>query len=224
MDKSQCPTRDEIENAFGAKARFADKARLADHALVCPACRAKLLLLAGLKAEMDRRGPDWRILTGQAPMVKGPGRRRRAPRLFLPVAAVLMAGMTFLSALWLASSPGDRLSFRGGGPAVLELIAPDGMLREPPRVFCWTPYPGVDTYLFELVDDRLEPLVPSTGVPNHTTACIIPELIRERIRPGRTYIWRVWALDEDNLPVASEQKSFEIRPPAQPPDKTKPAQ
>jgi hypothetical protein len=148
---------------------------------------------------------------------------RLSGRAFAPAAAVLMAGSLLLAALWLNTPPGDGLSFRGPGPAVLELIAPTGILREPPRVFCWSPYPGVDSYGFEIVDDKLEPLIPYTFI-NFTTALIVPEAVRESVRPGRTYVWRLWALDENNLPIATEQKSFEIRPRDQSPDKTKPAQ
>jgi hypothetical protein len=140
-----------------------------------------------------------------------------------PAAAGLMAGILIMGALWIKTPPGAGLSFRGGEPAALELIAPSGILREPPRVFCWSAYPDVDTYGFELVDDNLETIIPYAYI-NFTTAMVVPEEIGQRIRPGRTYVWRLWALDEDNIPVATEQKSFEIRPRDQSPDKINPAQ
>ncbi len=223
MDTSGCPSRQEIEKAFRVEATFEDKARLADHALVCPSCRTKLNLLAGLAVEMKGSTGD-RQADGRTSQA---GHRRSLRRLvglaMAPAAAGLMAGIMIMGALWIKTPPGAGLSFRGGEPAALELIAPSGILREPPRVFCWSAYPGVDTYGIELVDDNLETIIPYAHIA-FTTAMVVPEEIGRRIRPGRTYVWRLWALDEDNIPVATEQKSFEIRPRDQSPDKINPAQ
>ncbi len=223
MDTSHCPSRQEIEKAFRSEATFEDKARLADHALVCPGCRTRLNLLAGLAVEMKGAAGDRRADERTGPSGHRPSRRRLVGLALAPAAAGLMAGILIMGALWIKAPSGAGLSFRGGSTAALELIAPSGILREPPRVFCWSPYPGVDSYTFELVDDNLETLIPYTYI-NFATAIIVPEDMGQRIRPGRTYIWRVWALDEDSIPIATEQKSFEIRPRGQSPDKINPAQ
>jgi hypothetical protein len=212
VDTIRCPSRQETEKAFRTDASFEDKARLADHALVCSDCRVKLNLMAGLKVEMKRYATDRRtgVQAGRAAPARQPSRRRFFDWAFAPATAVLMAGTMLLAALWINTPAGDGLSFRGTGPTVLDLIAPSGILSEPPRVFCWSPYPGVDSYGFELVDDKLEMLISYVTV-NFATALFVPEDIGGRIRPGRTYVWRVWALDENSIPVATEQKSFEIR-------------
>jgi hypothetical protein len=223
VDTKRCPSRPEIEKAFRTDATLEDKARLADHALVCPGCRTRLNLTAGLAVELKRAAGSRRAdgRTGQAGS-RSPFRRVLGLAL-APAVAGLMAWILVMGALWIKTPPGAGLSFRGSGSATLELIAPSGILREPPRVFCWSPFPGVDTYGFELVDDNLESIIPYAHI-TFTTAMVIPEEIGKRIHPGRTYIWRLWALDEDNIPVATEQKSFEIRPRDQSPDKIKPAQ
>ena len=74
-----------------------------------------------------------------------------------------------------------------------------------------------------LVDDALE-TIGAGYYAFATTAYVIPDEIRAKIRPGRVYIWELRAMDENNLPVATEQKSFEIRPRDQSPDKINPAQ
>jgi hypothetical protein len=223
VDTSHCPSRQEIEKGFRTDATFADKARLADHALVCPACRTRLNWLAGLAVEMKGVAGSRRAEGRTGPAGHRAFLRRLVGPALAPAVAGLMAGILIVGALWIKTPPGAGLSFRGGGTAALELIAPSGTLREPPRVFCWSPYPGVDTYGFELVDDNLETLVPYTYI-SFTTAMIVPEGVGKNLRPGRTYIWRLWALDENSHPLASEQKSFEIRPRGQSPDKINPAQ
>ncbi len=179
--------------------------------------------MAGLAVELkgtagNRRADGWTRQAGHRSSF-----RRLIDMALAPAAAGLMAGIMIMGALWIKTPPGAGLSFRGNGSAALELIAPSGILREPPRVFCWSAYPGVDAYGFELVDDNLDTIIPYT-YNNAATAVVVSDDQSKKFRPGRTYIWRLWALDEDNIPVASEQKSFEIRPRDQSPDKINPAQ
>jgi len=89
------------------------------------------------------------------------------------------------------------------GPAL-----PEGSLTEAPRLFFWTHVPGGDSYRFELIDDELQ----SLGAATSTKPWIIlPVEVSRRLRPGRTYLWTVEVIGDDNLKIGEIRRFFELR-------------
>jgi len=90
----------------------------------------------------------------------------------------------------------------------LILIKPAGKISKSPLIFKWAPLKEADFYNFELIDDELNTLWRKRIYG--ATKIILPENIRNRLRKGRTYIWKIEAFDNEHRRLGSNVKYFEI--------------
>jgi hypothetical protein len=85
---------------------------------------------------------------------------------------------------------------------------PDGALLSPDTLFTWERVPGAQAYLLELTRDPTESTGPdqtregAAMLPADTTQLQLSTLVRQNLRPGQRYRWRVLALDEQGQVIA----------------------
>ena len=126
-------------------------------------------------------------------------------RLFSAVGASL--GVVLFGIL-LLRSPNSPDTLRGSIKPLSGLAIPEGPLAEAPRLFFWTGVPKGDSYSFELIDDELQTLAKLT---THEAWILIPETAQKRLRSGRTYLWTVEVISDDNLKIGEIRRYFELR-------------
>lgn len=134
---------------------------------------------------------------------------RHLPRM-IPVTAGVLA---VILGIWLVFFSSRQPSSdwdveRAGYAPQLVLLSPKGTVASLP-VFRWAPYPGAEEYRLEILNTRLETEFrwdhlkePSFPPPKKAWA---------RIKTGRTYYWKISALDRNGRILEQNIQSFSLR-------------
>ena len=192
------------------------------HLDACARCRNELALLQEFQAAAPR--PDE---TASVAWMESELRRRRsglcapaAPRRTLR--AVLRWRTLSLAAASLVVAVTAGMYFRYGtggrppgaeGPVIwrsqqFQAVSPAGDVAAPPAEFQWEPVAGSATYQVRLMEvDRTE----LWSVVSFHTAVSLPDDIRKRMTPGRTFLWEVIARNTAGEKIgATNLQSFHI--------------
>ena len=99
------------------------------------------------------------------------------------------------------------------GPEVLrsntvELLSPKGTLTAPPELLQWQAMPGAERYQVRILEvDRTELWKSETSA----VTIKIPDQVRALVKPGKTLLWHVTALDTSGKQLASSNfESFRV--------------
>ena len=211
-NSESCPGKEEFVQFFLNRAPAAAAEELTDHLRSCDACRRKFEILRdvgpALRDQKARLRPlaraSRRELNSRFRSQKPRGQGARF-RLFGAIGASL--GVV-LFGLLLFRNPNSADTLRGSVNTLPGLALPEGPLAEAPRLFFWTHVPGGDSYRFELIDDELQSLETATSTKPWI---LLPESVQRRLRPGRTYLWTVEVVSDDNLRIGEIRRYFEIR-------------
>jgi hypothetical protein len=216
-----CPKKEDFIRAFLGETGDYSRQEFLDHVRRCPCCRPKMQVLAKVQAELEARAdtvPE-SGLTGEEMRelrrVAGERLRLMRPRARfisfrpLPVAAVTVAAVIALALgyLYLSNTLLSRLAVRGSVSQELRLLGPGAHLREAPADFSWSDIPGRDEFRFVLIDESLNTIC---EIDTHSTGLRLPEEERQKLVAGKSYLWTVLALDNNDGELASASREFEI--------------
>ena len=102
---------------------------------------------------------------------------------------------------------------RLGGPLIyrsqtLSAVAPAGEIREAPASFQWQPAPAASKYRVNLMEVDRTPVWSSESTGNSIS---IPAAEREKMTPGRAFLWEVSAFDATGARIGSSNlQNFHI--------------
>jgi hypothetical protein len=207
-----CPENEEFVRFFLTRKLNAADEALADHVRTCEDCRKKFEILREI-------GPAVRKDTVRLRPLARASRRELRSRMGRPehqahslkfrLICAFGASIGLILFGWiLFRNPNAADTLRGSERSLPGLAIPQGPLAEAPRLFFWTHVPQGDYYRFELIDDELQSLVKLT---TRNAWMLIPETVHNRLRPGRTYLWTVEAVRDDNMKIGDIRGYFEIR-------------
>ncbi len=229
-----CPDNDLWIQVFQRKVPPEQVEALIDHALGCARCARKfeaMRALRGKTAGKIRALRNIGLTAEEAARLGGEadeaGRLRDAEKdgtwkavgekrrrfLFLHIrpryAVAVAASLLVLAAGFLTVSRLSRTSvFRDERASELRLKSPHGTLGKAPALFRWSGQEGADDYSFRLIDDELN-LIYEVVVP--IPQLTLPVKIHSSILPGRTYLWKIEAMDDHSEVVSSGQAYFRLR-------------
>ena len=105
----------------------------------------------------------------------------------------------------LISNGPDESDIRGQ----FNLIRPLGKLPAAPSVFDWERAPNAIEYIITIYEAKSsQPLYEQTIIDNKLT---LPEEVRDQLKPGQTYRWRVKGLARSGEVISFKQGQFEIQ-------------
>ena len=225
--KNSCPKDDVFIKAFMKELSLEENERLIDHTLVCKKCHIKFELLRQLSGELSKKKDEipgeelaieeekeLRSLAGSKLKELEKSDKKKSPRFvlfnlipvrYLAVAAVfvvIVAGYLFFSQM------GKRGAYREDRKVELKHIEPAGVVKEAPEIFRWTAVDGIDEYWFELIDEDLNTVYEARLTENRL---LLPLDVRQKLKKGITYVWKVEAWDEFENVLGSDFTSFELR-------------
>jgi len=186
------------------------------HLSGCAHCQAELAMLksfaSSLPAENDQAAVDWiaaqlrraqDIPASSVPIPFWHG-LLRVPNLAGAAAFMLIVGLGF--SLYVSSrqerpllhgKPSETQNMRSGD---IRLAAPSGDLDRTPKDFRWEALPLAKSYSIQLLE--VDGSVLWSGQSAENILIASPEL-KAKMRPGKTFFWKVTALDASGKPIAS---------------------
>jgi uncharacterized protein (DUF342 family) len=188
-----CPKNEIFIKAFMHDLDTDEYDKLMDHILTCEKCRKKWEFLKQITSEMTHRIND---LNEEK---LSPGEEKQLRKIAL---IVVIAGIVFITKM------SQMDVYRKENKFELKLIAPSGEISSPPAVFTWTEFEGAEDYMFELIDDDLNTLY-LVRVPE--TRLTLPEDVRQKLKKGKTYLWKVLAQEDDLTVLSSDHTYFELK-------------
>ena len=220
--KTNCPSDDVFIKAFMQKLSLDEIEKLIDHSLICNRCYQKFELMKQLSYELERRWSEFSegnlVPEAEEDLKKlalDKIKKIKSTRSFffnlIPakfIAAGIALTIIITGFLFITKIKHREVYREEGNEVEITLIKPSGIILEPPSIFSWTIYEGTDSYRFELIDDDLNTLYSKTANENHIK---IPEEVRQKLKKGKTYIWKVKARDVNDNVLSSNFISFELR-------------
>jgi hypothetical protein len=217
-----CPKDDVLVKAFLRELSLDETERIVDHMVVCGSCRAKFDLLRGISSELAKkkeRVSDGKLSAAEEKELRKLARmkleeiEKSSPPFFrwtparLAVAATALV-VVVMAVFWITRVDRGTVYREIKGHDELTLLGPSGKLPSPPLVFEWTPYESAEDYTFEIIDEELNTIFLKTNVlePRLT----LPQDIVKKMKKGITYLWKVYALDDDANVLASGTAYIEI--------------
>lgn len=221
--KTGCPNNEVLIKAFLRELTLDEIERIVDHMLVCEICRAKFDLLRAISGELagkEETVGDGEISTAEEKELRKLARKkleeiekhahpfsRWSPARFAAVAAAVLV-IVAAAIFWLTRIDRGAVYREDRSQLELALIRPYGKLSSPPLVYEWTPYEPAEDYTFEIIDEELNTIfVRNNVLEPHLN---LPDDIAEKMKKGVTYLWKVYALDDDSNVLASGTSYFEI--------------
>jgi hypothetical protein len=218
VSKTDCPSREAFEKSFRTDATLEERERMADHAMACPSCRARMEVLLDVRQEIASRRRVFRPMA-KASLEELKSRvsaRPSRPRRFLGVRLMPIATAGALLAAALVAvfiigplAPRDGV-MRDGEAGGLVLLSPKGEIKGTPMEFRWDGPVEANTYFIEVIDDRLAVIIPQTGTVERFYS--LPIGYENRFAPGRTYIWSLTAVDDVGRTIGTAQRVFTVQP------------
>jgi hypothetical protein len=221
--KNSCPRDEVFIKAFMRELSLKENEKFIDHILSCEKCSKKFELLKQLSRELTKK------LDALEEEKLSPEENRRLRDLakkklkrskprgslvldIIPVkyAAAAAALIIIAVGLYVVLRMGQGEVYRDEGRKHgLVLMEPTGRLSEPPKLFVWSAYEGAVEYYFELIDDELNTLFLDNRVQR--PKLMLPGDIVKKLEKGRTYVWKVYAEDDDDNVLDAARASFELR-------------
>jgi hypothetical protein len=220
--KNNCPDEEIFIKAFLKELSLEEKERLIDHIFACEKCRLRFEAMKELSSKLREAEKDFEGIELLASEERGfrriakqrikeleRGKKRiffeLIPARYIAAAAgllIIVAGLFFI----LKRHPGE--AYREVEKGRLSLIEPVGKISAPPSLFIWTEVKGADNYYFQLIDEELNIIYsfPIKKEPKLT----LPASVREKLRKGETYIWKIVAQDVFYHNLDSKLTYFEI--------------
>ena len=187
------------------------------HVAACALCRKKQTILADISEELRTRAaelPESLSPEEEAALRRMAGDEIRNAR-GRPVPARLWAAAA-AAALLLISTAGLLLLLRSGTPEALRgrsgrlrLIEPSGKLDGPPSVFRWEARQDADFYRFEVLDERMRPVITRAVKSAYV---ILSAAERAMLTSGETFHWDIEAMDEGGRSLAAGRETFVLKP------------
>jgi len=178
-----CPSAEALQGLAERTGPEAERLAVAEHVAGCSDCQRDLALL-----------------------VQVGGTRRVARRSLVPVAWLAAAATVVLAvagARVLATRGGETPVMRGEGSPVT-LVAPSGSVAaEPPPLFVWRRVEGAVRYEIEVLG------ADAALVATHTARDTMLQ-VRDGLRAGASYRWRVTAVRADGTRLESLLGRFEL--------------
>jgi hypothetical protein len=220
--KNNCPDKEVFIKAFMKELSPEEKERLIDHIFACEKCRLRFEAMKQLSSKLSEAEKDFEGIELPASeerqfrkMAKQrikelEGRKKRIffefiPARYIAFAAgllIIIAGLFFI----LRHHPGE--AYREIEKGRLSLVEPVGKISGPPSLFIWTDLEGTDYYYFELVDEELNIIYKTDSNEARLT---LPADVKEKLKKGRTYIWKIEAKDVFHRNLDSKLTYFEIK-------------
>jgi hypothetical protein len=216
-----CPKNEIFIKAFMHDLDTDEYDKLMDHILTCEKCRKKWEFLKQITSEMTHRINDLneeKLSPGEEKQLRKIARQKLkeqkrkkklnfsfSPAMYAVIVAtliVVIAGIVFITKM------SQMDVYRKENKFELKLIAPSGKISSPPAVFTWTEFEGAEDYMFELIDDDLNTLY-LVRVPE--TRLTLPEDVRQKLKKGKTYLWKVLAQEDDLTVLSSDHTYFELK-------------
>lgn len=220
--KNTCPNDEVFINAFMQELSLKENERLIDHTLVCKKCHLKFGLLRQLSEELAKRKGG--IEEGKLTIEEEKELRELAKKKFkklkgtkllffniIPAKYVVAAAalLVVVAGLIFVSKIKQREIYREGDrKEEIRLIEPAGVVKKVPIIFSWTAYESADDYLFELIDSDLNTVHEASVLESQLT---LPPAVRQKLKKGITYVWKVEARDEFGNVLSSDFTSFELK-------------
>jgi hypothetical protein len=220
--KKRCPGLDTFVGAMMGELSESDRESFLSHVSACPACRLKFGALAELESELEARQsliPEVGLSAAEEKALRRMGRQRLRemsgkrrlsvpPALRLPAAAVA-AGLVliFLGYFFIIRIPSPDQALRGKRSQEIKLVEPGEKLKRAPEIFRWTDVKGKDIFHLSIIDDELNTVFHDTV---EETSLRLPVKVRDQLKTGKTYLWTVEAVDEEDRKLASASRYFEI--------------
>ncbi|OGD18230.1 MAG: hypothetical protein A2Y69_14940 [Candidatus Aminicenantes bacterium RBG_13_59_9] len=227
--KTPCPERQLFEKAILGGLRKDKLNRFLEHVSQCSRCQKIYEVMAAVKNELaarslnipeslspeDSRAWQRSARVRLAEIERSERAKAKKPHSSWILSAKFLVPATLLLVIVVAgyilflSPVGQRDRLRSVDSGELRLLAPVGHLTAPPEEFSWTPVPGADAHVLTMTDEKLnriffdDTLKASTKIP-------LPEKLWKGLERGRTYVWTVIAVDEDNHALATKSASFII--------------
>lgn len=215
--RARCPDDARLLGDFLGELDPETSAGVRAHVAACALCRMKRTALAGISEEFRTRAaelPESLSMEEEATLRRMAGDEVRKARPH-PVPARLWAAAA-AAALLLVSTAGFLFLLRSGmqealrgRPGRLLLLEPSGKLERPPSVFRWEARRDADIYRFEVLDERMRPVI-TRGVKSAAVTLSAAE--RAMLAPGGTFRWDVEAMDERGRSLAAGGGTFVLEP------------
>jgi hypothetical protein len=236
-NKTACPKNEVFIKALSGELGENEKESFVDHIFCCSKCRLKFDAIKALNRECRQEGkdiPDGTLTSNEAKSLRKMAAKRlrelgestaRFPvfRLNRPGLKWIYATSIFLAVVvigyLLLNSPPDQIIFRTTSNNELRLTKPIGKIKEPPSIFKWSRVKNADVYNLKLLDEDLQVLwnkylvVSSESGPS-VSSLVLDETIKNKLKRGKTYIWTVEAIDDDNMRLAVARGYFTIEAPS----------
>jgi hypothetical protein len=141
-------------------------------------------------------------------MLSGRGRLSIPPALRRP-AAVAASGLVIilLGYIFMVRIPSVDKALRGRQAQEIKLIEPKEKLERAPEIFRWTDVEGKDAFDLKIIDDELNSIFHGKVKEARLR---LPAEVRDQFKRGKTYLWTVEAVDEEDRILASASRYFEI--------------
>jgi hypothetical protein len=221
--KNHCPRNEVFIKAFLRELSLEENERFIDHILVCEKCSKKFELMKQLSRELaekmnaletEKLSPEDNRELRKLARKKIKASKSRGSLVIdmipLKYVAAAVSLIVVAAGLYVVLKMGQGEVYRNEGrESGLVLMGPTGRVSEPPEVFVWSAYEGAEEYYFELIDDELNTLLLDNRV--RRPKLILPVDIVKKLEKGRTYVWKVYAEDDDDNVLDSARTSFEIK-------------
>jgi hypothetical protein len=151
-----------------------ERGKLLDHLAACPDCAAEVRALREVAAWSGTARPEHR--------------RYSSSLAAAAVAAVVL--LPFFAFVTSRDMSPETAIVRGTEPENARILPSDGeVLDTPPAAFRWSAVDGAREYRVQLLDGEGSLLW--TSPPRRDPIAPLPQEIRQRLGPGKTYLWRV---------------------------------
>ena len=209
-----CPEALDFQAAIQGTSRRAERDRFADHLVACQDCAEEYRIALSLVRWSDEAGRVDRAAPNPGAIENAPRPRPapfRLPAWSLAIAATVLVAIGVVLA-WRSGSlaPASTGVERGKPSLPLATDPPDqAVLSQPPESLRWPAVEGAQSYRVAIYDSESTLLWKSEWVA--VTETRLPAAVRERLAPGRAYLWRSFArvgIDER----VSEVSEFVLSP------------
>ena len=197
----------------------------AQHLARCPHCQAELAMLRSFEESVPRNG-DQAAVQGIADHLRSAQGAQQTPArvgFWRPLLTVpQLAGVAALMLMGLGISlyvsnrqerpslsiqPSGSQAMRSGD---IRLAGPSGELDQPPESLHWDAFPLAKSYSVQILEVDGTVLWQGEATEN---VLLANSEVKAKIRPGKTLLWKVTAMDSSGRPLAvSSANTFRVTP------------
>lgn len=181
-----CPEPQSLARILAKESSAAERRAFADHLVACPDCAAEYRLASSL----GRWAGEAAVLVGGQDRLREEPRRSR-PRVWIAAAAAVVAAAGLAVLFFQGLGHATDTAVERGASLVTQALDPKdhANLSAPPPRLAWAAMEGAESYEVTIYDAESTPIWKSGPVTG--TEIEVPASVRERLVPGRSYLWRV---------------------------------